>query len=107
MDNREMDAMIAEWMGRKLHFKGGGASYVIEAPCYSSDLNAMALAEAEVARRGLEKKYVLELKTAVGFYSAVDNAERGYFLGTFGIIAATAAQRAEALCRLIDAEAKQ
>ena len=116
--SREQDAIIAEWCEPRnlldlpgpgyydspLGFwtcivsRDGGVDWV--KPQFSTDLDAMARALAVVKERGHEIAYAWALAEVLGIWqSPLD------WYPAFLLITATAAQRAEALCRVIETEA--
>jgi len=75
---------------------------------FSTDLNAMALAEKMMEERGLEDDYAIALADIVmdDYVKRIKDglAKTGIGSWTFEIATATAAQRAEALVRMIEQE---
>lgn len=115
--SREQDKRIAEWMGwttvrTHMSYDGmwdaevtlwqlpGGTSQRSSPPGYSTDLDAMAEAEKVVRERGKIGRYIETLMNVLGVNSAMDSM--GSII--WECATATAAQRAEALCRVIDNE---
>ena len=66
---------------------------------FSSNLNAMAQAEALLPERGLEEEYIEHLRTIARI--RIERPMVHYVTPEFAFATATAPQRATALCRMI------
>ena len=113
--SREQDARIAEWMGWRRTDEQRWPDFMMPpdstvdvvdwVPEYSTDRNAMAQAEAVVGERGLDEKYSEILFDVAKCFLGYNEIQDEWFgTGLFDIATATAPQRAEALCRVIDGE---
>ena len=114
MDAREMDATIAEWMGWTYDEHDDvwtGNDWIGRSlPSFSESLDLMAIVEAVVRERELEDEYVHALLALVSGRAVIlrecldkPNWTTWAVLDSelFALATATAAQRAEALVRMI------
>lgn len=105
MTEQEQRKVIAEWMGIPIGVQqttpGGSMGYMLVAPNFTHDLNAMAEAIDRLPSDGSWRKFIWWLEHIKKLGHVEDGCRERDTYTEMALIQATAAQRAEALLRTI------